>query len=97
MVKSQALKRGSDRASSDAGVVPVYKLPPECLLVSVYAEDGEAYNIGALEIGLPSGWVICLGDNMPNPILVGSVRHITHGLREPQHDLREKRHGKQQQ
>lgn len=97
MVKRQAAMRWSDRVATDAGVIPVYKLPPERLLVSAYAEDGEAYNIGIQEIGLPSERVIRIGDSMPNAIMGGSVRHITHGLREPQHDLRKKRHGKQQQ
>ncbi|WP_293660441.1 alanine--tRNA ligase [Rhodoferax sp. OV413] len=41
----------------------VYKLPPERLLATVYAEDDEAYNIWTQEIGLPPERVIRIGDN----------------------------------
>jgi alanyl-tRNA synthetase len=41
----------------------VYKLPPERLLATVYAEDDEAYDIWTKEIGLPPGRVIRIGDN----------------------------------
>ncbi|MBX9936115.1 MAG: alanine--tRNA ligase [Burkholderiaceae bacterium] len=41
----------------------VYKLPQERLLVTVYAEDDEAYDIWTKEIGLPPDRVIRIGDN----------------------------------
>ena len=41
----------------------VYKLPPERLLATVYAEDDEAYDIWTQEIGLPPERVIRIGDN----------------------------------
>ena len=41
----------------------VYKLPPERLLATVYAEDDEAYAIWTQEIGLPPERVIRIGDN----------------------------------
>jgi alanyl-tRNA synthetase len=41
----------------------VYRLPPEKLLATVYAEDDEAYNIWTQEIGLPPERVIRIGDN----------------------------------
>ena len=41
----------------------VYKLPPERLLATVYAEDDEAYDIWTKEIGLPPERVISIGDN----------------------------------
>ena len=41
----------------------VYKLPPERLLATVYAEDDEAYDIWTKEIGLPADRVIRIGDN----------------------------------
>ncbi|MBK9442443.1 MAG: alanine--tRNA ligase [Comamonadaceae bacterium] len=41
----------------------VYKLPPERLLATVYAEDDEAYDIWTHEIGLPPERVIRIGDN----------------------------------
>jgi len=41
----------------------VFKLPPERLLATVYAEDDEAYNIWTQEIGLPPERVIRIGDN----------------------------------
>jgi alanyl-tRNA synthetase len=41
----------------------VYKLPQEKLLVTVYAEDDEAYNIWAKEIGIPEEKIIRIGDN----------------------------------
>ena len=41
----------------------VYKLPAERLLVTVYEEDDEAYDIWTKEIGLPPERVIRIGDN----------------------------------
>ncbi len=41
----------------------VFKLPPERLLATVYAEDDEAYDIWTKEIGLPAERVIRIGDN----------------------------------
>ncbi|WP_296870873.1 alanine--tRNA ligase [Tibeticola sp.] len=41
----------------------VYKLPPERLLATVYAEDDEAYDIWTKEIGLPPERVLRIGDN----------------------------------
>jgi alanyl-tRNA synthetase len=41
----------------------VYKLPADRLLVTVYAEDDEAYDIWTKEIGLPPERVIRIGDN----------------------------------
>ena len=41
----------------------VYKLPAERLLVTVYSEDQEAYDIWTKEIGLPPERVIRIGDN----------------------------------
>ncbi len=41
----------------------VYKLPIEKLLVTVYAEDDEAYDIWLKEIGLPAEKIIRIGDN----------------------------------
>jgi alanyl-tRNA synthetase len=41
----------------------VYKLPKERLLVTVYEEDDEAYDIWTKEIGLPPERVIRIGDN----------------------------------
>jgi alanyl-tRNA synthetase len=41
----------------------VYKLPPERLLATVYAEDDEAYDIWTKEIGLPPERVVRIGDN----------------------------------
>jgi alanyl-tRNA synthetase len=41
----------------------VYKLPKEKLLVTVYAEDDEAFDIWTKEIGLPIEKVIRIGDN----------------------------------
>ncbi|MGO8755661.1 MAG: alanine--tRNA ligase [Gallionellaceae bacterium] len=41
----------------------VYKLPPEKLWVTVYAEDDEAYDIWAREIGVPEERLIRVGDN----------------------------------
>ena len=40
-----------------------YKLPKEKLLVTVYADDDEAYNIWADEIGVPKEKIVRLGDN----------------------------------
>ncbi|WP_137917721.1 alanine--tRNA ligase [Hydrogenophaga sp. 2FB] len=41
----------------------VFKLPPERLLATVYAEDDEAFDIWTKEIGLPPERVIRIGDN----------------------------------
>ena len=41
----------------------VYKLPKEKLLVTVYAEDDEAYDIWHNEIGLPTEKIVRIGDN----------------------------------
>jgi len=41
----------------------VFKLPPERLLATVYAEDDEAYDIWTKVIGLPPERVIRIGDN----------------------------------
>lgn len=41
----------------------VYKLPKERLLVTVYQEDQESYDIWTKEIGLSEDKVICIGDN----------------------------------
>ena len=41
----------------------VYQLPAERLLVTVYQDDDEAYNIWTKEIGLPAQRVIRIGDN----------------------------------
>jgi alanyl-tRNA synthetase len=41
----------------------VYKLPPEKLWVTVYAEDDEAHDIWAKEIGVPLERIIRIGDN----------------------------------
>ncbi|MBR4736302.1 MAG: alanine--tRNA ligase, partial [Rhodocyclaceae bacterium] len=41
----------------------VYKLPPEKLWVTVYAEDDEAYELWTREVGVPAGRVIRIGDN----------------------------------
>ena len=41
----------------------VYKLPAERLLVTVYHEDDEAYNIWHQEIGLPAERIVRIGDN----------------------------------
>ena len=41
----------------------VYKLPAEKLTVTVYAEDDEAYDIWANEIGVPKERIIRIGDN----------------------------------
>ncbi len=41
----------------------VYKLPKEKLLVTVYAEDDEAYDIWTKEMGVPADKVIRIGDN----------------------------------
>jgi alanyl-tRNA synthetase len=40
-----------------------YKLPKEKLLVTVYADDDEAYNIWADEIGVPKEKIVRIGDN----------------------------------
>ena len=41
----------------------VYKLPKEKLLVTVYADDNEAYDIWANDIGVPKDRIIRIGDN----------------------------------
>ncbi|GAB4397041.1 MAG: alanine--tRNA ligase [Rhodoferax sp.] len=41
----------------------VFKLPPQRLLATVYAEDDEAYDIWTRVIGLPAERVIRVGDN----------------------------------
>ena len=41
----------------------VYKLPAEKLLVTVYADDVEAYDIWANDIGVPTNRIIRIGDN----------------------------------
>ena len=41
----------------------VYKLPPERLMVTVYIDDGEAYDIWHKEIGLPADRIVRIGDN----------------------------------
>jgi alanyl-tRNA synthetase len=41
----------------------VYKLPAEKLWVTVYAEDDEAFNIWADEIGVPKERIVRIGDN----------------------------------
>jgi alanyl-tRNA synthetase len=41
----------------------VYKLPVEKLLVTVYADDDEAFDIWHQEIGLPTDKIIRIGDN----------------------------------
>jgi alanyl-tRNA synthetase len=41
----------------------VYKLPAEKLTVTVYAEDDEAYDIWANEVGVPKERIVRIGDN----------------------------------
>ena len=41
----------------------VYRLPQEKLWVTVYAEDDEAYDIWAKEVGVPGERIIRIGDN----------------------------------
>jgi alanyl-tRNA synthetase len=41
----------------------VFKLPKERLMVTVYAEDDEAYDIWHKEIGLPKEKIVRIGDN----------------------------------
>lgn len=41
----------------------VYKLPKDKLLVTVYADDDEAYDIWSKELGLPADKIIKIGDN----------------------------------
>ncbi|OYT91823.1 MAG: alanine--tRNA ligase [Burkholderiales bacterium PBB3] len=41
----------------------VYKLPPERLLVTVYQDDDEAFDIWHKEIGLPADRIVRIGDN----------------------------------
>ena len=44
-------------------LVDVYKLPKERLMVTVYAEDDEAYDIWTKEVGVPVDKVVRIGDN----------------------------------
>ena len=41
----------------------VYKLPKEKLMVTVYAEDDEAYDIWNKEVGVPAEKIVRIGDN----------------------------------
>ena len=41
----------------------VYKLPPERLMVTVYIDDDQAYDIWHKEIGLPAERIVRIGDN----------------------------------
>ena len=41
----------------------VYRLPTEKLWVTVYAEDDEAYEIWAREVGVPEARIVRIGDN----------------------------------
>jgi alanyl-tRNA synthetase len=41
----------------------VFKIPKEKLMVTVYAEDDEAYDIWTKEIGVPADKVVRIGDN----------------------------------
>jgi len=41
----------------------VYKLPKERLMVTVYAEDDEAYDIWNKEVGVPAEKIVRIGDN----------------------------------
>lgn len=41
----------------------VFKLPPEKLLVTVYAEDDEAYDIWHRQVGVPAEKIVRIGDN----------------------------------
>jgi alanyl-tRNA synthetase len=41
----------------------VFKLPPEKLWVTVYADDDEAYDIWANEVGVPRERIVRIGDN----------------------------------
>jgi alanyl-tRNA synthetase len=41
----------------------VYKLPPEKLWVTVYADDDEAYDIWNKEVGVPAERIVRIGDN----------------------------------
>ena len=41
----------------------VYKLPADKLWVTVYAEDDEAYDIWANEVGIPTERIVRIGDN----------------------------------
>ncbi len=41
----------------------VYKLPKERLMVTVYAEDDEAYDIWHKEMGIPAEKIVRIGDN----------------------------------
>src|SRR5690606_26540567 len=41
----------------------VFKIPKERLMVTIYAEDDEAYDIWTKEVGLPAEKVVRIGDN----------------------------------
>ncbi len=41
----------------------VYRLPPDRLWVTVYAEDDEAYGLWADEVGVPAERIVRIGDN----------------------------------
>lgn len=41
----------------------VFRLPPEKLLVTVYAEDDEAYDIWHKQVGVPADKIVRIGDN----------------------------------
>jgi len=45
----------------------VYKLPKEKLMVTVYAEDDEAYDIWHQEVGVPAEKIVRIGDNKGAP------------------------------
>ena len=55
-------KRDAIRFAWDL-LTTVYRLPPEKLWVTVYAEDDEAYDIWAGEIGVPRERIVRIGDN----------------------------------
>lgn len=45
----------------------VWKLPPERLLVTIYQDDDEAFDIWHKDIGLPADRIIRIGDNKGGP------------------------------
>ena len=55
-------KRDAIRLAWDL-LTGVYRLPPERLWVTVYAEDDEAHAIWADEIGVPTERIVRIGDN----------------------------------
>ena len=55
-------KRDAIRFAWDL-LTTVYRLPPQKLWVTVYAEDDEAYDIWAGEIGVPRERIVRIGDN----------------------------------